>query len=106
MDELPDLKSDADVDALMSRIRGAVAPRPPLASPPRTTPAPSATALGEYLAAQQEMTSRLLHALQLLTDVFEDTLDARERAQPQETRRPRRPRAIKRSSGGVARRRR
>ena len=52
MDQLPELQSDAEVDALMARLRAKIAPAPSAAPDQSPTPAASDDALRDLLAAQ------------------------------------------------------
>jgi hypothetical protein len=72
MDQLPDLQSDADVDALMARIRARLAT--PAAPGPAPAPAPelSGSALRDFLATQEECASVMLRTMQLLADTLEE----------------------------------
>jgi len=73
MDQLPDLQSDADVDALMARLRTKLA-RP--ASPAPATAAASTersgNALRDFLAVQEEYAAATCHALQLIAETLEE----------------------------------
>jgi hypothetical protein len=73
MDQLPDLQSDADVDALMARLRAKLAA--PASTAPVTAAAPierSGNALRDFLAVQEEYAAAACHALQLIAETLED----------------------------------
>jgi len=70
MDQLPDLQSDADVDALMARVRAKlVVAAPPAAVPPSER---SGNALRDFLAVQEEYASAMIHALEAIGAALED----------------------------------
>jgi hypothetical protein len=72
MDELPELTNDADVDALMARVRARVQP-PSQPGSQQTTPAAlSGSALAEFLAAQQEFAAAMVRAMTVIADTFEE----------------------------------
>ena len=79
MDELPELHSDADVDALMARLRARVAPPQAAAVPaePSTRPATSDDAVRELVAAQDTFAATVVRAMQVMVEVFEDLEPAR-----------------------------
>ena len=89
MDELPELHSDADVDALMARLRARVAPPQAAAVPaePSTRQATSDDAVRDLVAAQDTFAATVVRAMQVMVEVFEDLEPA---AQP--TGSPTRPR--------------
>jgi hypothetical protein len=72
VDELPELRSDEDVDALMARLRAKLA----TTSPPRPeSPAASAppdTALGALLAAHGGLASTLARAIVVLAETLDE----------------------------------
>jgi hypothetical protein len=75
MDELPDLQSDADVDALMARLRAKAGAA---ATPGQGTAPPverSGNALRDFLAVQEEYASAVFHAMQVIADALEDMQD-------------------------------
>jgi hypothetical protein len=96
MDQLPDLQSDADVDALMARLRAQ------LAGPASTAPAitgaaateRSGNALRDLLAVQEEYAAATCRALQLIAETLEEIGHEAER-----------PRAARTQPGAVAPRR-
>src|SRR5688500_5615773 len=68
MDDLPDLQSDADVDALMGRLRAKLAPvsLAPVSSAPSAgaPPMPATTgAFGELVAAQEALVVTIVRAM-------------------------------------------
>jgi hypothetical protein len=73
MDELPDLRSDADVDALMARIHARIAPVSQSAAQ-----APSAVgenppgALDALVAAQETLAATMARALQVVAESLEE----------------------------------
>ena len=74
-DELPDLRSDADVDALMARIQARLAPPVPAnppAAPPRGGDAPDVDALTAYVAAQEQLAATMTRALQAIAESLEE----------------------------------
>jgi hypothetical protein len=73
MDELPDLRSDADVDALMARLRARIdsAPATPSAGVSGTTASP-APDLRDLLAAQETFASTVVLAMELMVDTLEE----------------------------------
>ena len=75
MDQLPDIQSDADVDALMARLRakvaGTAAPGPPAVSSAER----SGNALRDFLAVHEEYASAICHALQVVADTLDDLHD-------------------------------
>lgn len=81
MDQLPDLQSDADVDALMARIRAklVVAPAGPSAV---ATPERSGNALRDFLAVQEEYASTMIHALEVIGAALEDLDDEKRENAP------------------------
>ena len=95
MDQLPDLQSDADVDALMARLRAQ------LAGPASTAPAITAAAtersgnaLRDLFAVQEEYAAATCRALQLIAETLEEIGHEAER-----------PRAARTQPGAVAPRR-
>ena len=68
MDELPELHSDADVDALMARLRARVAPPQAAAVPaePSTRQAASDDAVRDLVAAQDTFASTVVRAMQVM----------------------------------------
>lgn len=77
MDELPDLQSDADVDALMARLRARIDSGPP--ARPAFEVAPSASpgdGLGDLLAAQDVFAAAVVRAMALIADTLEEVAAA------------------------------
>ena len=72
MDELPELRSDEDVDALMARLRAKLGPVTQAVSDPHLTTEPSADPLSDFLAAQGELTTTMIRAMTLLANVFDE----------------------------------
>jgi len=81
MDQLPDLQSDADVDALMARVRAKLVVAAPPAPPAIPISERTGDALRDFLAAQEEYASVMTHALEVIGAALEDFDDARENAQ-------------------------
>ena len=72
MDQLPELRSDADVDAMMARLRAKLVPVP--ASSP-DVPRPAATPdnpLRDLFTLQKELTTTVTRALRLMIDALDD----------------------------------
>ena len=72
MDQLPDLQSDADVDALMARVRAKLVVAAPAAGPAAATSERSGNALRDFLAVQEEYASAMIHALDVIGAALED----------------------------------
>jgi len=87
MDQLPDLQSDADVDALMARVRAKLVVAAPIAAPAVATSACRGNALQDFLAAQDEYASAMLHAFEVIADALEDLHDERDNTHPRRRRR-------------------
>jgi hypothetical protein len=69
MDDLPELKSDADVDALMARLRAKVAAKSP--PPPRSDAATHEPASQDD-AIEEELASVIARAMQVMADTLDD----------------------------------
>ena len=97
MDQLPDLRSDADVDALMARLRAKLAAQ----ASPGEGPAPaverSGNALRDLLAVQEEHAAATIRAMQVIADTLEE-IQARAETQNGRTPTPRRPNGRRRVS--------
>ena len=72
MDQLPDLQSDADVDALMARVRAKLVVAAPAAAPAAAISERSGNALRDFLAIQEEYASAMIHALDVIGAALED----------------------------------
>lgn len=100
MDELPDLRSDADVDALMARIQARIAPaatQPAASGSSRSASAAADSPFAAFVAAQEGFTSAMLRALQLVAESLEELELARPNAsRPRTARRVTTPRKAKR----------
>lgn len=74
MDELPDLQSDADVDALMARLRARIDSGPPArpAIEAATPPVSLGDGIGELLAAQDAFAAAIVRAMSLIADTLEE----------------------------------
>ena len=89
MDELPDLRSDADVDALMARIQARIAPasfQPAPSGSSRAVDTPSHDSFAAYAAAQEGFASAVLRALQVVAESL-DELGLETAASPKRTER-------------------
>ena len=88
MDELPELHSDADVDALMARLRTRIAPPQAAAVPaePSMRQATSDDAVRDLVAAQDTFAATVVRAMQVMVELFEDLEPD---AQPRDRRRAR-----------------
>ena len=75
MDQLPDLQSDADVDALMARVRAKLVVAAPAAAPAAATSERSGNALRDFLAVQEEYASAMIHVLEVVAGTLEDFHD-------------------------------
>ena len=81
MDELPELQSDEEVDALLARLRTTIAPPAPRTHAHRASD-PATDALSDFLSVQGEATTTIARALKLLAEEVEDVaLEAGPRAQ-------------------------
>src|SRR5262245_10207416 len=100
MDELPELRSDEEVDALLARLRAKIAPPAPHASPTSETPATSSHALTDFLAAHGDATATMVRALQVLAEAVDELAAEGPRAQGSGlSSRPRTPSASRRRRG-------
>jgi hypothetical protein len=79
MDELPELQSDEEVDALLARLRATIAPPAPRAHT-HTASERATDALSDFLSVQGEATTTIARALKLLAEEVEDV--ALEAGQP------------------------
>jgi hypothetical protein len=71
MDELPELRSDTDVDAMMSRLRAKLGPASAAAGD-TATPLPADVSIGDLVALQQQLVSLVTRAMQLIVDTLDD----------------------------------
>ena len=78
MDQLPDLQSDADVDALMARVRAKLVVPAPAAASALAAPERAGNALRDFLAVQEEYASAMIHALDVIGAALEDLDDEKE----------------------------
>ena len=72
MDDLPDLQSDADVDALMARLRSqlaAASPPPPRSGQP---PPPQTEESHDRQDLEVELASLVARAMQVVSDTLDD----------------------------------
>ena len=77
MDQLPDLQSDADVDALMARVRAKLVVAAPPGAAAVATAERSGSSLRDFLAVQEEYASALVRALEVIGSTLEDFDDER-----------------------------
>jgi hypothetical protein len=98
MDQLPDLQSDADVDALMARVRAKLVVPTPAGAPAAATSERSGNALRDFLAVQEEYASAMMHALDVIGAALEDFDQEKENTGRRRGRRIDRP--ASRSKGG------
>ena len=82
MDQLPDLQSDADVDALMARIRAKLVVAAPAGPSAVATPERSGNALRDFLVVQEEYASTMIHALEVIGAALEDFDDEKRENAP------------------------
>jgi hypothetical protein len=86
MDELPDLRSDADVDALMARLRARLAPPPP-PDPAGVVDTRARVAAGEHVAdlvaVQEAFADTVVRAMTTMVEALEElTIDGNARGTP------------------------
>jgi hypothetical protein len=91
MDHLPELQSDADVDALMARLRARIDAGPPTRPVAAAPPAPAVAALADdlhtLLVAQEAFASTVVRAMTLVVETIEEeAADRTGRAQRSRTR--------------------
>ena len=80
MDELPELKSDEEVDAFLARLRATIAP--PVPQPhAHTASDPATDALTDFLNVQGEATTTIARALTLLAEEVDELVAEGPRAQ-------------------------
>jgi hypothetical protein len=72
MDQLPDLRSDADVDALMARVRAQLVVAAPAPTPAAPASERSGNALRDFLTVQAEYASAMCHALEVMARTLEE----------------------------------
>jgi hypothetical protein len=89
MDELPELHSDADVDALMARLRAKVTPPQTVHAPaePSTSAATPDDPVRDLVAAQDTFAATVVRAMQVMAEAFEDLESAAPTASPVRARR-------------------
>jgi hypothetical protein len=70
--ELPDLQTDADVDALMARLRARIVPEPP--APPAETGEPRSFAdtFDDLVAAHEGLASSMVRAMEVIVETLEE----------------------------------
>jgi hypothetical protein len=104
MDELPELQSDEEVDALLARLRATIAPPVPHAH--AHTPSDSATdALSDFLSVQGEATTTIARALKLLAEDVDELVAEGPRPQDPEGPRAQGPGLSSKASSGARGRR-
>jgi hypothetical protein len=96
MDELPDLRSDADVDALMARLRARIAPPPARVAVSEAGAAASPDGIRDLLALQEALASAVARAMTAMVEALEEfgvdeAAGARRGPRPRTTRRRRKP---------------
>lgn len=72
MDELPDLRSDVDVDALMARIRARITPPPPRTVAPAAGAAGTVDGTSDLVALQEAFASTVVRAMAVIVDALEE----------------------------------
>ena len=75
MDELPELRSDEDVDALLARLRAKIAPSVSSntdISAAEASPDQAPDALTDFIAAHGDATAAMVRALKVLADAIDD----------------------------------
>jgi hypothetical protein len=73
MDELPDLTSDADVDALMTRLRARLEPPPTLPARGDAVGAGEfAQAFDNLVAAHEGLAASMVRAMEVIVDTIEE----------------------------------
>jgi hypothetical protein len=87
MDELPDLQSDADVDALMARLRARIDVHTVTSSgAARGQPAgEQPNGLGDLLAAQDTFAAAVVRAMELMVATLEEVTAGDVRLEPDST---------------------
>jgi hypothetical protein len=96
MDELPDLRSDADVDALMARLRARITPPPARVAVTNAATAASPDGTGDLVAQQEALASAVARAMTAMVEALEEfgieeAGGARRRPRPRTPRRRRKP---------------
>jgi len=71
MDELPDLTSDADVDALMTRLRARLEP-PPAVPVGDVAAGEFAQAFDHLVAAHEGLAASMVRAMEVIVDTIEE----------------------------------
>ncbi|HKE88063.1 MAG TPA: hypothetical protein VKB50_30110 [Vicinamibacterales bacterium] len=76
MDELPDLRTDEDVDALLARLRAKIAPSvsssTDISAATDALPDQAPDALTGFIAAHGDATATMVRALKVLADAIDD----------------------------------
>ena len=72
MEQLPDLRSDADVDALMARLRAKLSAAASAVEAPARPAEPSGNALRDFLAVHEEHVSATVRAMQVIAETMEE----------------------------------
>lgn len=106
MDELPDLTSDADVDALMARLRARLEPPPQASSLDEAAPRESAQAFDELVAAHEGLAASMVRAMEMIVGTLEELGLESQPAVAAAPARPRRKTVAPRRPAAPARRRR
>jgi len=106
MYELPDLTSDADVDALMARLRARLEPPPQAASLDGSVPRGSSQAFDDFVAAQEGLAASIVRAMEMIVGTLEELGPESQPAVAAVPARPRRKIVAPRRPAPAARRRR
>ena len=87
MDELPDLQSDADVDALMARLRARIDVQTVTSSGAvrGQSPGEQLNDLGNLLAAQDTFAAAVVRAMELMVATLEEVTAEEVRLKPDST---------------------
>jgi hypothetical protein len=72
MDELPDLASDADVDALMTRLRARLEPPPQAAAANEAPRHDLARAFDHFVAAHEGLAASMARAMEIIVTTVEE----------------------------------
>jgi len=70
--ELPDLQTDADVDALMTRLRARIEPDPPAPSAGTGEPPSFADTFDDLVAAHEGLASSMVRAMEVIVETLEE----------------------------------
>jgi hypothetical protein len=70
--ELPDLQTDADVDALMARLRARIEPEPPAPTAETGEPRSFADTFDDLVAAHEGLASSMVRAMEVIVETLEE----------------------------------